>query len=167
MSAKKTKPASKTNNTGRSPRGPPRLTSEQSRSSEQGAWRAHPAGNHRSHHEEFNMQLELYDALVNAKVPQETARKLVQAIDQHIEARVKAATEPLMTKLASTEQLLLNTQQGHYNTLAAKIDGISAVKAEGEKQSDQRRTLVRWVVGTVIATVPVTLTVLKAVGILH
>jgi len=112
------------------------------------------------------MQLELYQALVEIKVSRETASKLVQAIDQHVEARVKAATEPLMTKLASTEQLLLQTQQGHYNTLAAKIDGISAVKTEGEKQSEQRRQLVRWVVGTVITTVPVTLAVLKAVGIL-
>lgn len=113
------------------------------------------------------MQLELYQALVEIKVSKESASKLVQAIDQHVEARVKAATEPLMAKLASTEQLLLQTQQGHYSTLAAKIDGISAIKTEGEKQTEQRRQLVRWVVATVIATIPVTVGVLKALGILH
>ena len=113
------------------------------------------------------MQLELYQALCNINVPQDDASQLVQALDKHIEVQVRQATDPLIAKLASTEQLLMQTQQGYYNTLAAKLDGISAVKSEGEKQSGQRRQLVRWVVGTIIATVPVTLTVLKAVGVLH
>ena len=112
------------------------------------------------------MQLELYQALVEIKVSKEAASKLVQAIDQHVEARVKAATDPLLARLASTEKLVLQTQEGHYNTLAAKIDGISAIKSEGEKQSEQRRQLVRWVVGTVITTVPITLGALKALGLL-
>lgn len=47
MSTTNTNPSPKTDKPGRSPRGPPRLTSEQC-SQEQGAWRAHPAGNQRS-----------------------------------------------------------------------------------------------------------------------
>ena len=166
MSATNPNPTPKTNTPGRSPRGPPEthLRAIAHKNKARGG-RIPPATTDRTD-EDPTMQLELYQALVEIKVSRETASKLVQAIDQHVEARVKAATEPLMTKLASSEQLLLQTQQGHYNTLAAKIDGISAVKTEGEKQSEQRRQLVRWVVGTVITTVPVTLAVLKAVGIL-
>lgn len=112
------------------------------------------------------MQLELYQALLDVQLPQATAARLVQAFQQHIEDEVKAATEPLVAKLEATERLLVQQQQGHYDTLAAKIDGIANVKSEADKQSEIRRQRARWVITTLIGAVLGTVAALKTLGML-
>ena len=68
------------------------------------------------------MHLPLYKALRGANISDEVATALVQAMDDHVEARVNAANQPLMAQLKQTEAVMLG-----------RIDALMAEKATAEK----------------------------------
>jgi hypothetical protein len=101
------------------------------------------------------MQLTLYKALVGINIPPEQATSIVEAMNAHIDSRVSAATQPLFNKLYSMQ-----------NTLLSKIESVATIKKEQEAAKERRSQLVRWVIGTILATAGFGLAVLKATGVL-
>ena len=100
--------------------------------------------------------LDLYKALKKVGIEDEDATNLVASIDDHITMRVEQATQPVLNKLDNVQGVLL-----------AQIAAIGQVKTQTDAERDRRAQLVRWVIGTAIAVVPITLAVLKAFNLLH
>lgn len=103
------------------------------------------------------MHLPLYKALRGANISDEVATALVQAMDDHVEARVNAANQPLMAQLKQTEAVMLG-----------RIDALMAEKATAEKVKEARiknwQWAASWIVGGIGTGVTATLGVGKALG---
>lgn len=101
------------------------------------------------------MHIPLYTALKSIGIEDEKATEVVSAVEGFINMQISQATQPILNRIDSMQ-----------GVLSSKIDAIATVKAQTEAERERRNQLVRWVIGTGIATVGATLAVLKAFGVI-
>lgn len=70
------------------------------------------------------MQVTLFRALKSAKVDDETAHKVVDAIEEHIDMAVGQANKALETKIESMQSNMETTLKSGLDGMKTSIDGI-------------------------------------------
>ena len=87
------------------------------------------------------MQVDLFTALQSVNIPDDRARAVVVALEEHIAMQISQATQPVLSKLETIEARM----ESRNDTLNAKIDAM------------------RWFIGAVGVVVGLAVTVLLKV----
>lgn len=113
------------------------------------------------HNRGSTAQLDIYKVLKSTNIEEQIVSSVIESMEAHIDGRIQVA-QPILAKLDALQVGTAARFDALQSSLGSKIDAMAQVRSETEKAAELRSQRARWITGTAVAAVGVTLATLEA-----